>query len=83
MKNTNNKEKITGAILSAIIFELLFLTMFGMTIYFQFTEEEKIPWLLFIIQISIYLIPSIAIIINLITRIKEIKGGEEDEASKY
>ena len=84
MKNKNNQtKKITGAILSSAIFELLFLLLPVIITYFQFTDEEKIPWILYILTMLFFLLPIIATIINLINRLKEIKGGEEDEASKY
>ncbi len=79
----SKKRKILGAILSSFLFSLLFIFISGMITYFQFIEEEKIPWILymFIMVILVFLI--VGIIYNLIVRIKEIKGGEEDEASKY
>ena len=84
MKKENNQaKKITGAILSSAIFELLFLLLPVIITYFQFTDEEKIPWILYILTMLFFLFPIIATIINLINRLKEIKGGEEDEASKY
>ena len=80
---SNHTQKIIGATLSSIGFSLFYIFVAGLITYFQFTEEEKIPWLFFIIIILFFIIPIIAIIINLIARIKEIKKGEEDEASKY
>lgn len=79
----NNQKKITGAIFSSLIFSFLFVFI-GITIsYFQFTEEEKMPWFLYGFLIMFFLLLIIGIIFNLVSRIKEIKGGEEDEASKY
>ena len=49
----------------------------------QMTEMEKIPWPLFWFLVVLFLFPIIGIIYNLFRRIKEINGGEEDEASKY
>lgn len=81
--NKNHTKKILGAILSSSIF-IIFLTIFISTItFFQTHEQEKMPWILFIIIIILLLSFIITILTNLITRIKEIKGGEEDEASKY
>lgn len=54
-----------------------------MLIYFQLTESTKIPWIFFALLEFILLIPLTGIGYNLIVRIKEINGGEEDEASKY
>lgn len=85
MRNTktNKTKKIQGACLSSLIFSTFFISIAGIISYFQFTEKEKIPWLIYGLLIVMFLIPIISILYNLITRIKEIKEGEEDEASKY
>jgi len=79
----NNNKKIFGACLSTLIFGTLFMFIPIIISYFQFTEAEKMPWILYIFVIIVFLFPFIGMIVNLISRIKEIKGGEEDEASKY
>lgn len=76
-------KKINGAIISSIVFIIIFIFFAGLITYFQLTETEKMPMALYIFFIAMFIIPTISVIINLITRIKEIKGGEEDEASKY
>lgn len=78
---TNKKRKIIGAIISSLIFSSFFLFILGIIIYSQL--KESIPWLLFVFITLIVILPVIGTIYNLIIRIKEIKGGEEDEASKY
>lgn len=80
---TNKKKKIIGAILSSAIFSLFFLFIAGIITYFQVTEVEKMPWFFYSFLMLLFLFPLIGIIYNLIVRIKEINGGEEDEASKY
>lgn len=80
---TNKNKKIKGAIISSLIFSLFFIFIAGMITYFQFTETDKMPWILYVFFIIIFIIPIISIFYNLIIRIKEINGGEEDEASKY
>lgn len=80
---TNKTKKIVGALVSSLIFGLLFLFLGGVITYFQFTEADKMPWFLFIFLMLIFLIPILGIVYNLIIRINEIKKGEEDEASKY
>lgn len=82
-RNTDKKKKIWGAVLSSLVFGLIFIFLMGIMIYFQITEEEKCPWILFYFINMIFLIPLFGIGINLINRIKEIKKGEEDEASQY
>ena len=81
--SSNKGKKIFGAVCSSIIFSLFFVFMIGLFIYFQNTETEKLPWVLFWFFIVIFGLPIVGMIYNLIIRIKEIKGGEEDEASKY
>lgn len=80
---TNKVKKIRGAVLSSIIFSSFFLIIITFISYFQFKENDNIPWIVYFILIGLLIIPLIGIIYNLIIRIKEINGGEEDEASKY
>ena len=85
MRNTktNRGKKIKGACLSSLIFTAFFIFILSLISYFQFTEVEKIPWALYVFLVLIFIFPIISIFYNLVIRIKEIKGGEEDEASKY
>ncbi|HBA37501.1 MAG TPA: hypothetical protein DCY94_02130 [Firmicutes bacterium] len=76
-------KKIMGACLSTAVFGLLFILIPAVISYFQFTEAEKMPWIIYFILMAILMIPFVGMITNLIIRIKEINGGEEDEASKY
>jgi len=80
---SNHGQKIRGAVISSAVFSLFFLVLVGMISYFQLTENEKMPWFIFFFVVILLLFPVFGIIYNLIVRIKEIKGGEEDEASKY
>ena len=75
-------KKILGACLSSLIFSLFFLAFIILFTVILFTDTE-FPIILYMIIVSIFGFPILGIIINLIKRIKEIKGGEEDEASKY
>lgn len=76
-------KKISGAIVSSVIFVLIFIFLAGIITYFQVTEVEKMPMALYVFVMGVFIVPMVSVIINLVTRIKEIKGGEEDEASKY
>lgn len=80
---SNKSKKIIGAILSSTIFGAFLLFFPILFTYFQFTETEQMPWILYWFLIIMFIFPIIGIIYNLIIRIKEINGGEEDEASKY
>lgn len=79
---TSKIKKLLGAITSSFIFIIFFISFIGIVTYFQI-NEESIPWLFYCIIVLIFGLPIIGIIYNLIVRIKEINGGEEDEASKY
>ncbi len=85
MRNTKTKKskKIIGACLSSFIFGTIFIFLIAIISYFQFSEEHNIPWLVYWFIMLILGIPLLGIIYNLVARIKEILGGEEDEASKY
>ena len=80
---TNKSKKILGACFSSLIFGSFFIIILSALSYFQFAGSANIPWTIYIILITILGFPLIGIIYNLINRIKEINGGEEDEASKY
>ena len=80
---SKKKNKIIGALLSGTIFIMFFIFLGSILVYFQITEEEKCPMILFIFFIVMLIIPIIATIYNLYERIKEILKGEEDEACKY
>ena len=82
-KKSNNRKKIIGAFLSTLLFDLFFIFLIVLISYFQIIENDKCPWFLFIFLIFILALPILATSYNLYLRIKEILGGEEDEASKY
>lgn len=82
-ESSNKRNKKFGAMMSSLIFIVLILFVPIIITYFQITESEKMPWILFIFLMIIFVMPIIGIVVNLFKRIKEIEGGEEDEASKY
>ncbi len=77
------KKKLIEATLSATIFCSLLIFLMAIITYFQITEQEQMPLILFIFILIILFLPVLGTIYNLIVRIKEIMKGEEDEASKY
>lgn len=83
MAKTNKSAKIVGAVLSSALIGLFFLVMVGSITYFQFTEDEVLPFGTYIFTMCIFGVPLLCIIITLIARVREVLGGEEDEASKY
>lgn len=77
------KKKQQGAVLGAGI--MLFLTLAPVAVVFgiNVSTKENIPIWILVFFTGISLVVSAAIVAALVGRIKEIKGGEEDEASKY
>ena len=75
-KSADKGRQIMGAILATLPFYLVFILILIGFIY----SFKNIGVLLLSIIILLFII---AITVNLINRIKEILGGEEDEASKY
>lgn len=79
----DHSKKIWGASIASLIFSLFFIFIISIISYFQITESEKMPWILYVFFIFVLIIPIISIFVNLFVRIREIRRGEEDEASKY
>jgi len=77
-----DNQKILGACLSSLGFSIFFL-FFIILFCFLYLTEDDFPFFIFIFLEVLFCFPVLAIVINLIKRIKEIKGGEENVASKY
>jgi len=80
-KTDVHKKKIIGAALGGGIMVIFMAAMIGITIWGSMEDPVQIGFMLFMIGIPAAVI--IGVIAALIGRVKEIKGGEEDEASKY
>ena len=80
MRNTKTSKtkKIVAAILASLFFILFFGGIVGMISYFQFTESDKIPWVIYSVIVLLFGLPLFGMIYNLFLRIKEILKGEED-----
>ena len=74
----NHKKKMIAPIIITILFVLYYA---GITALFLFTDEFSILVKLFLIIIPLALAG--VMIGVLISRIKEIRSGEEDDLSKY
>lgn len=75
------KKTRTGAIIAAIVFIAIMIGLVAAVIWGQITEPIPIGLFIFIEAIPLAVI--IGVIIALVQRIKELKGGEYDEARKY
>ena len=80
-KTDVHKKKIIGAALGGGIMVIFMAAMIGITIWGSMEDPVPIGFMLFMIGIPAAVI--IGVIAALIGRVKEINGGEEDEASKY
>ena len=76
-----HRKKTIGAAGGALIF--IALMAFFMVAVLLGNAEDPLPPLLFAVILAIPVILIICVISALAQRVKEIKGGEEDEAAKY
>ena len=75
-----HKKKQRGAILGAGVILFLALTSMGIILKMSmFREPLWVP----LIFLGITAVTCVGVVAALLSRLKEIKGGEEDEASKY
>ncbi len=78
----SDQKKILGACLSSLVFSTFFIFFIVLFTVIALTDNS-FPFPLYIFFCIIFGFPVLGIIVNLVKRIKEIKGGEENEASKY
>lgn len=80
MKNDKRKKMIAPIIVS-ILFVGLFAWLFFFLLWANTQEALPLPFLIVLLLIPAAMI--VAVLIAVVQRIREIKKGEEDEASKY
>lgn len=76
-----HRKKQRGAILGAGV--MLFLTLAPVGVILGIRRSAHIPLGLLLFFLGITAVTCIGVVAALVGRIREIKGGEEDEASKY
>lgn len=76
-----HKKKQRGAILGAGV--MLFLTLAPVGVILGIRRSAPIPLGLLLFLLGVTAVTCIGVVAALVGRIREIKGGEEDEASKY
>ena len=81
IKKDIQKKRQRGALLGAGIMLVIMLTIIAILLWANSLEPLPIGMLLYLIGIPALVM--IGVLVALISRMKEIKGGEEDEASKY
>lgn len=74
-------KKKMGAVIGGAVMIVLMLAMIGFFLWAN--SQEILPVGILIVFLGIPVIVIICIIVALRSRIKEIEGGEEDEAAKY
>ena len=80
-KTDVHRKKRTGAIVGAAV--MIVLMTFTIVIMLWGNSQDPIPLGLLLLLIAIPLVIIIGTLAALKGRMKEIEGGEEDEASKY
>ena len=80
-KTDRRRKKLMGAIIPGIVMILILAALIAAIAWMN--TIEKIPVIVNIILLGLPAIVIICIVAAIIGRMKEIKGGEEDEASKY
>ena len=74
-------KKKMGAVIGGAVMIVLMLAMIGFFLWVN--SQDTLPVGVLIVFLGIPIIVIICIIVALRSRIKEIEGGEEDEAAKY
>lgn len=74
-------KKKMGAVIGGAVMIVLMLAMIGFFLWAN--SQETLPVGILIVFLGIPVIVIICIIVALRSRIREIEGGEEDEAAKY
>lgn len=77
-----HRKKKAGAIIGGIVMIAFLLVMTGITVWGKYSDPDM-PMALAVVLVAVFVAIIIAIIVALKSRLKEIDGGEEDEALKY
>ncbi len=75
------RRKTIGSIVAASVFALFIVALIALFLWLN--SVEGAPAGIFIFYIGIFALVLIGVIVALCLRLKEIRGGEEDEAGKY
>lgn len=80
-KQDTRRKKLAGAVMGAIVMVILMAVLIGIMVWGYSEDPIPIGFLLFLIGIPTTVV--IGAIAALVGRVREIEGGEEDEAAKY
>ena len=78
-KDTKKRKK--GTVIAAVIMTLLMFLMMGLVLWGN--TQDPLPIGILLIILAIPGVVVVGVVLALKQRLKEIEGGEEDEASKY
>ena len=78
-KDTRKRKK--GPVIAAVIMTLLMFLLMGLVLWGN--TQEPLPIGILLIILAIPGVVVVGVVLALKQRLKEIEGGEEDEASKY
>ena len=78
-KDTKKRKK--GTVIAAVIMTLLMFLMMGLVLWGN--TQDALPIGILLIILAIPGVVVVGVVLALKQRLKEIEGGEEDEASKY
>ena len=81
-RGIDRRKKISGAVISSVVFVAFFLFFIILISIVKFSEEGM-PWSIYLFFLALFLFPMVSILFHLVERIREIKSGEEEEASIY
>ncbi len=76
-------KKILGAVCAGFGIILYYGLIIGIVLYAEFSSSDKMPMIVLCILLGLIGIPLCGVLYSMISRVKEIQNGEEEEAKKY
>ncbi|MGE4276305.1 MAG: hypothetical protein AB7E30_03895 [Lawsonibacter sp.] len=84
MRKTTKGHGLTGAVLAAVVVAAVMLLLAaGLLISYFGGESEAFETGLVVVYALVFLAIAVGVVVALIQRWREVRGGEEDEAEKY
>ncbi|MEG1858250.1 MAG: MerR family transcriptional regulator [Pseudoflavonifractor sp.] len=84
IKKKDTRTKYIGPIVAAGVFIALMAVIIAFLVWAMASDPANAPpWGLFLFIVAIPAVIIIGVLLALVQRVKQIKGGEEDAASKY
>lgn len=84
MRKTTKGHGLTGAVLAAVMIAAIMLLLAGGLLISYFGgEADAFATGLVVVYALVFLAIAVGVVVALIQRWREVRGGEEDEAKKY